>query len=308
MKRRPIGGRWVGGSCCSRGDLAKGRAEFLGRGLSFDGSITGMHGVRDAMHQVRRADGQTRSRVAGRLCECLRQDGSVSFEDSLDQRVTLGVSGCLHPANRRIRGPVGCLPLISVMAWSRPRRERSNMRPTEILREEHDHILRACAILDAMARCLQRGVEVAHDEATLVVDFVRFYADGLHHAKEEDVLFPALEDAGMPRGGGPIAVMLHEHTRGREFVRAMLDALPSLGQEAGRLRFANAARGFASLLEQHIAKENQVLFCMAERVLPASSEPGILERYAAREAAASASCGDKAAWENKLAILARAWI
>ena len=79
-----------------------------------------------------------------------------------------------------------------------------SMRPTDVLRNEHDHILRACAILHAMAAKLEAGGDVPADDASLAVDFVRYYADGLHHAKEEQVLFPALLGAGMPRNGGPI--------------------------------------------------------------------------------------------------------
>ena len=53
------------------------------------------------------------------------------------------------------------------------------------------------------------------------VDFIRNYADRFHHAKEEDVLFEALVDNGMPQENSPVAAMLMEHDQGRSFVRAM---------------------------------------------------------------------------------------
>jgi len=182
------------------------------------------------------------------------------------------------------------------------------MRPTDILRTEHEQLLRACAILENMAERFEQGTAVDSADATRIVDFVRFYADGLHHAKEEDVLFPALEAAGMPREGGPIGVMLREHERGREHVAGMFAALRALDSESGRASFAKSARGFAGLLEQHIAKENNVLFMMAERLLRPATEAALLDGYAMREASARAACGDKATHEATLAELSQRWL
>ena len=63
------------------------------------------------------------------------------------------------------------------------------------------------------------------------------FADKCHHGKEEDVLFPELEKAGIARQGGPIGVMLHEHVSGREFIRRMSEALPARNDK----EFAEAA-------------------------------------------------------------------
>lgn len=178
------------------------------------------------------------------------------------------------------------------------------MRPTDVLRAEHDHILRACAVLDAMAGKLESGAAVDAADAKAVTDFVRLYADGLHHAKEEHVLFPAMEAAGMPRNGGPIAVMLHDHETGRAHVAGMVAAVEN-GVDAS---FAMHARGFASLLTQHIAKENNVLFMMASRILPESSDERILAAYAEREAEARKVCGEKSTHEGKLSELSQRWL
>jgi hemerythrin-like domain-containing protein len=169
------------------------------------------------------------------------------------------------------------------------------VQATDILRGEHEHILRACAILERMAA---RVGDVDASDATAIVDFVRFYADGMHHAKEENVLFPALEAAGMPRRGGPIGVMLGEHERGREHVGGMLDAVTSFHTVEGRTAFADSARGFAALLEHHIAKENNVLFMMADRLLGRGDETPLLEAYAARDV-------EKATHESILAELSQ---
>ena len=57
----------------------------------------------------------------------------------------------------------------------------------------------------------------------LVVYLIRNYADGFHHAKEEKILFPALEVKGFSPHQGPVAVMLSEHIQGRNFVKGMAE-------------------------------------------------------------------------------------
>ena len=78
-----------------------------------------------------------------------------------------------------------------------------------------------------------------------------------HHHKEEEVLFPALEKKGIPNEGGPIGVMLMEHEIKRGHVRDLA---------AGKIE---AAGNIISLLRDHINKENNILYPMAEQVLTA---------------------------------------
>ncbi len=140
---------------------------------------------------------------------------------------------------------------------------------TEILRNEHDAILR---MLDATEEVAQRLGRREHVEPKILEDlleFFRLFADRCHHGKEEDLLFPMLEKKGMPRGGGPIGVMLMEHDRGRGFVRQMAQEIKpyAAGNADAGKNWAAAAIQYVDLLREHIAKENEVLFVMAERML-----------------------------------------
>lgn len=148
------------------------------------------------------------------------------------------------------------------------------MFATEILRKEHDAILKMLDATDEVQHRLNRGEVVAAGTLEGLLEFFRLFADRCHHGKEEDLLFPLLEKKGMPRNGGPIAVMLHEHDRGRELVREMELASSSSRDTAGPAggRWAQAAAEFTNLLREHIAKENNVLFEMAERLLTAEEQ------------------------------------
>jgi len=134
-----------------------------------------------------------------------------------------------------------------------------------ILMDEHRVIER---VLDSIERMLDDNV--IDREFTLgAVDFIRNFADGCHHAKEEDHLFPALERVGVPREGGPVGCMLHEHELGRSLVGLMTSSLDAAvaGRPDAVDAFRRAAIGYVSLLRQHIQKEDNILFVMAERAL-----------------------------------------
>jgi len=140
---------------------------------------------------------------------------------------------------------------------------------TTVLRKEHDAILHMLEVTEEAARQLDRGAAVAPETLAGLLEFFRLFADRCHHGKEEDLLFPLLERKGLPRAGGPIGVMLDEHERGRALVRQMSEAGEAYGNgdSAARHRWGEAARGYAALLRQHIDKENNVLFMIAENLL-----------------------------------------
>jgi hemerythrin-like domain-containing protein len=142
---------------------------------------------------------------------------------------------------------------------------------TADLRAEHQGVLAVLKIMEAMALRLGKGlgVESAHWEQAL--DFLKVFVDKCHHGKEEDFLFPALEAAGVPRQGGPIAVLLAEHQEGRRLVKAMAGAQ---GPER-----AKSIRAYVNLLRDHIAKEDGVLFPLADQRLAPARQGELAQAY-----------------------------
>jgi len=156
------------------------------------------------------------------------------------------------------------------------------MKPTEELSKEHEAILRMIGILAQVADRLETGAPVDPNDLDQAVDFIRVFADRCHHGKEEGHLFPALEKAGVPRAGGPIGVMLAEHTAGRVHVGTMARAIPGLraGDEHAAAAFAGGARRYGDLLAQHIAKEDRVLFPMADARLGEAEQAALEKSFA----------------------------
>lgn len=136
--------------------------------------------------------------------------------------------------------------------------------------QEHELIVEVLAALQAMAEKLAAGKEVARQDVADFGRFFRDFADKCHHGKEEDRLFVKMVEAGFPKDGGPIAVMLAEHDAGRQEVRGLLAIGSGSGplSEAERARAIECAGQLVPLLYAHIQKENNVLYPMAQDTIP----------------------------------------
>jgi hemerythrin-like domain-containing protein len=163
------------------------------------------------------------------------------------------------------------------------------MRATQLLMEEHEIILRGLGVLEVLAAKAVRGEPVPSRAVDTLLTFLGEFADAHHHGKEEEILFPALEEAGFPRDAGPVGVMLREHTEGRDLITALRAAAPNAaGDTAARARFAGAARAYIALLSGHIDKENRILFPMAEQAIGRDGHRRVDERFEAFERASAA--------------------
>ena len=156
---------------------------------------------------------------------------------------------------------------------------------TRVMVEEHELILRMIALVEKNTALLEQGKFRNWQFYLDAVDFIRNFADRFHHAKEEDVLFVALIKNGMPEKQSPIEAMHMEHDQGRAYVRAIDEAAQkALDGEPGQAAIiAEHAKGYAALLRGHIEKENDILYPLAERILPEEMRGGMREAYAAAE-------------------------
>lgn len=155
------------------------------------------------------------------------------------------------------------------------------MQATEILSSEHRVIERVLATLKKASDAADAGADVRPGLFLDAADFIRGFADGCHHRKEENVLFITMNEYGVPNQGGPIGVMLNEHELGRKFTREMRAGAESwaAGDPNGKSAAITAARNYVLLLQQHIAKEDQILFPMADRVIPAEKYDDVWEAF-----------------------------
>jgi len=155
------------------------------------------------------------------------------------------------------------------------------MQSTETLKAEHRGIERMLNVLSKVSDRLEAGESVNGADLEQMVEFFQVFADRCHHGKEEDLLFVALEAQGIPRQGGPIGVMLYEHTMGRRYVQGMAQAAVDYraGDYSAGPRFAENARGYVALLREHIQKEDNVLYPIADARLGPEEDRALVEGF-----------------------------
>ena len=148
---------------------------------------------------------------------------------------------------------------------------------TENLENDHVYILTLTEVMQKIA--LSESPDPAHVES--VITIIKNFADGIHHAKEENLLFPKLGQKGFSPHQGPVAVMLHEHVEGRNFVKGMSENLElyKSGKHEAAAGISVNMEGYASLLQNHIAKENNILFKMADNVLSADEQSELIDDF-----------------------------
>jgi len=151
------------------------------------------------------------------------------------------------------------------------------MLATENLMKEHQLILK---YIDLMERYADLGLKdlstsILFEKADYFIQFIHEFADHFHHAKEEEILFRYLEVPGVLTHCNPIPQMLLEHNKAREFVRNMENAI----QTTALNELAVNMGQYASFLKEHIYKEDNILYPMAERGLSDEAKSSLLQDY-----------------------------
>jgi Uncharacterized conserved protein len=149
---------------------------------------------------------------------------------------------------------------------------------TNILKEEHRIIERMLNVLDLVSRNIEK-VDIKIFEK--IFDFIENFIDKCHHRKEETVLFPNLEIRGIPKIGGPIGVMLMEHEEAKEYVNKLKVAVANYysGDKKAKDQIIKYINEYVFLLRQHIMKEDNVLFPMADNLISENENLEIIEKF-----------------------------
>jgi len=155
------------------------------------------------------------------------------------------------------------------------------MKATQQLKDEHEGIKLMLMIMEKISNDLKNGKELNSDHYGKIIDFIKGFADKCHHGKEEDILFPAMVNHGVPNEGGPIAVMLNEHQLGREHVKSLSSSFEDFkaGNKSASMGIISSSMGYVQLLRNHIEKENNILFMMADKVLNEAEQDEIFEAF-----------------------------
>jgi hemerythrin-like domain-containing protein len=155
------------------------------------------------------------------------------------------------------------------------------MQATDILKSEHRVIEQVLDCLEQLAQHCARDRTLDRKAAWQAVAFFQTFADRCHHAKEEELLFPLLESKGLSRARGPTGVMLQEHELGRHYLRSLAEVIDqaAAGNPQAQRNYVMYANAYVHLLREHIAKEDQCLFPLADRTLTGEDQQALGEAF-----------------------------
>ena len=144
------------------------------------------------------------------------------------------------------------------------------MNAIEIMMNEHRYIERMLKAVRAACFKVLKNDIYDYSDFDLIIGFIKEYADGHHHNKEEIFLFNKMvENLGVLGEKLVKHGMLVEHDFGRLYVKNLEEALKKVkaGEEEAKLDLIANAISYCDLLTRHIDKEDRVVYTFAKREL-----------------------------------------
>lgn len=192
------------------------------------------------------------------------------------------------------------------------------MQATDHLLAEHEKISSMLRVLERMCEHLKKGDVLPREQIEDLLLFFELFSDQLHHAKEEEILLPALIQSGFPWKGGPLCSYFKQMQMWDESIQEQVKALNQefelnlifdsdpfspkrslpvleehvLGRALVRVlrleiakpsSFTRFARRFISLLDAHIDKENRCLFPMLDDTLNSEEQQKLTSQFCEME-------------------------
>jgi len=130
--------------------------------------------------------------------------------------------------------------------------------PMKKLVEEHTLIKKVLALIPKIIETLDLDSEEGRNRVQGSIDFIRFFADKYHHAKEEDILFKYFDE-----NLDIIQTMYTDHENARRHVRAVSEGL----KERNKEKVAEHLNAYKELLSEHIEREDEILYVWMDRNL-----------------------------------------
>ncbi|MFH1590337.1 MAG: hemerythrin domain-containing protein [archaeon] len=147
---------------------------------------------------------------------------------------------------------------------------------SKILSKEHKNIIKVVSALESeIVHIKDKDIDKTFFNKT--IDFIKNYADKFHHSKEEDILFKEFNKCAEEGcvHCNPVEQMLVEHDDGRRSIKKMEEGL----SENNKDKIIEGARHYIELIREHIYKEDNILYPMADEAISDEVERKMLEKF-----------------------------
>lgn len=135
--------------------------------------------------------------------------------------------------------------------------------PIQTLLDEHEVICKTESIIENLNQLWESDIEKYTEIVTTLISFYREYADSYHHRKEEEVLFPAIEN----HPDFVLQEIIDEFNQHHEDFRDYTKEIEQAIMESNYEKSYQELNNYLQDLLDHIAAENDELFVLAESLL-----------------------------------------
>lgn len=134
--------------------------------------------------------------------------------------------------------------------------------PIQTLMDEHEIISATEEFIGSLDKLWETNKDNYTDKVKHLLEFYREYSDGFHHRKEEEVLFKELKNSPDFMLDDIITELEEHHEMFRDSTNEIEEVLSNEDFE----KVQSLLNQFVDQLLDHIAVENDELFCMAESI------------------------------------------
>lgn len=153
--------------------------------------------------------------------------------------------------------------------------KENNMQSVgEYLMFEHDLIVKYLDLLDHIVFKLDTNIDISNEDIKSIVDFFKKYVDTIHHSKEENILFPRLNDGDVDEY---IKAIKEDHQKSREYMKELYNSVYSDNLDIEK--FVNKARNYSNIVRQHIERENEIILTIADEKLYSEDYEDIINEF-----------------------------
>ena len=159
------------------------------------------------------------------------------------------------------------------------------MIATDILRHEHQIIIMALGGARREVLSIHETGKINGEMIEKIVDFCWNFIERCHNAKEEKYLMVKMQERGLPSDKEPILVMSLEHKEGQGMVKTIATVRPQamIGELSAIASVALNLRAYIGLLHDHIDKQNNVFFPLADQLFTPDDQKELLLAFEKHE-------------------------
>ena len=156
------------------------------------------------------------------------------------------------------------------------------MKPTEDLMIEHNSINLMLNIMSKISKSIKTQNVFYTIDVEKIVDFLFVYIDQCHRLKEEKFFYPAFKNANIPVDIDQ-QELINDHILGNVYLKEIICSVENckMGSTFSCEKIADCMINYVRFIQNHIQKEEDVYFTIADRVLSEEMQNELCEQFKA---------------------------